>query len=125
MVESTPATPISDIQLFRQAFNASPIGIAVENFDGQAVKVAVPYLTDHGQLRSNPKVRFADIRLVRVENGIFAAKQTHAHVLGLFTPIIRVRVFPRSSTECKDASLSISAGRILSHVGELRLSCAH
>jgi PAS domain S-box-containing protein len=35
MRESTPTTPIPDIQLFREAFNASPIGIAVENFDGQ------------------------------------------------------------------------------------------
>jgi hypothetical protein len=36
---------------------------------------------------------------------------------GLFIPIIRVRVSPRSSAECKRASLSISAGRILSHGG--------
>ena len=32
---SVPATPIPDIRLFRDVFNASPIGIAVEDFDGQ------------------------------------------------------------------------------------------
>jgi PAS domain S-box-containing protein len=35
MAQSTPATQIPDIQLFRDVFNASPIGIAVENLDGQ------------------------------------------------------------------------------------------
>jgi len=35
MGESTPATPIPDLQLFRDVFHASPIGIAVEDFDGQ------------------------------------------------------------------------------------------
>ena len=33
--ESTPATPTPDLQLFRDVFNASPIGIAVEDFDGK------------------------------------------------------------------------------------------
>src|SRR6201987_2059313 len=37
MGESTPATPTPDIQLFRDVFNASPVGIAVEDFDGQPV----------------------------------------------------------------------------------------
>ena len=36
---SAPATPILDTQLFRDAFNASPIGIAVENLDGQPLFV--------------------------------------------------------------------------------------
>jgi len=35
MAHSTPATQIPDVQLFRDVFNASPIGIAVENLDGQ------------------------------------------------------------------------------------------
>src|ERR1700751_5692941 len=35
MGQRRPAIPIPDIQLFRDAFNASPIGIAVENLDGQ------------------------------------------------------------------------------------------
>jgi PAS domain S-box-containing protein len=35
VTDIAPATPIPDIQLFRDAFNASPIGIAVENLDGQ------------------------------------------------------------------------------------------
>jgi PAS domain S-box-containing protein len=39
MRESTPATPVPDIQLFRDVFNASPIGIAVENLDGQPLFV--------------------------------------------------------------------------------------
>jgi len=39
MRESTPATPTPDIQLFRDVFNASPIGIAVENLDGQPLFV--------------------------------------------------------------------------------------
>jgi PAS domain S-box-containing protein len=39
MGESTPATPVPDIQLFRDVFNASPIGIAVENLDGQPLFV--------------------------------------------------------------------------------------
>src|ERR1700751_5331532 len=37
MGHSTPATPTPDIQLFRDVFNASPIGIAVEDFDGRPV----------------------------------------------------------------------------------------
>lgn len=32
-------SPVPDAQLFRDAFNASPIGIAVENFDGQPLFV--------------------------------------------------------------------------------------
>jgi len=36
---SAPATPILDTHLFRDAFNASPIGIAVENLDGQPLFV--------------------------------------------------------------------------------------
>ena len=39
MGESTPATPLPDIQLFRDVFDASPIGIAVENLDGQPLFV--------------------------------------------------------------------------------------
>jgi len=39
MGESTPARPIPGIQIFRDAFNASPIGIAVENLDGQPLFV--------------------------------------------------------------------------------------
>src|ERR1700751_5059124 len=39
MGESTPASPVPDIQLFRDVFNASPIGIAVENLDGQPLFV--------------------------------------------------------------------------------------
>jgi len=39
MGESTQARPIPDIQIFRDAFNASPIGIAVENLDGQPLFV--------------------------------------------------------------------------------------
>jgi len=39
MGESVPATPILDTQLFLDAFNASPIGIAVENLDGQPLFV--------------------------------------------------------------------------------------
>ena len=39
MQESAPATPILDTQLFRDAFNTSPIGIAVENLDGQPLFV--------------------------------------------------------------------------------------
>jgi PAS domain S-box-containing protein len=39
MGESTPATPTPDIQLFRDVFNASPVGIAVEDFDGQPLFV--------------------------------------------------------------------------------------
>jgi PAS domain S-box-containing protein len=39
MGESTPATAIPDIQVFRDVFNASPIGIAVENLDGQPLFV--------------------------------------------------------------------------------------
>src|SRR6201997_1500237 len=35
MGHSTPATPIPDIQVFHGVFNASPIGIAVEDFDGR------------------------------------------------------------------------------------------
>src|SRR6201997_4669104 len=35
MGESTPATPTPDIQLFRDVFNASPIGIAVETLEGR------------------------------------------------------------------------------------------
>src|ERR1700756_2898246 len=35
MGESTPATPTLDLQLFRDVFNASPIGIAVEDFEGR------------------------------------------------------------------------------------------
>src|SRR6185369_1750688 len=39
MGASTPATPTPDIQLFRDAFNASPVGIAVENLEGQPLFV--------------------------------------------------------------------------------------
>src|SRR6201981_317922 len=39
MGESTPATPIPDIQLFRDVFNASPIGIAVETLEGRPLFV--------------------------------------------------------------------------------------
>ena len=39
MEESTPATLIPDIQLFRDVFDASPIGIAIENLDGQPLFV--------------------------------------------------------------------------------------
>src|SRR5579863_9022126 len=35
MTEITPATLSPDIQLFRDVFNASPIGIAVETLEGQ------------------------------------------------------------------------------------------
>jgi PAS domain S-box-containing protein len=35
MGQSTPATPSPDLQLFRDVFNASPIGIVVEDFDGR------------------------------------------------------------------------------------------
>src|ERR1700752_2310932 len=35
MGHSTPATPTPDIQLFRDVFNASPIGIAVETLEGR------------------------------------------------------------------------------------------
>src|SRR5579864_2459415 len=39
MGESTPATPTPDTQLFRDVFNASPIGIAVENLEGRPLFV--------------------------------------------------------------------------------------
>ncbi|HXQ38727.1 MAG TPA: PAS domain S-box protein, partial [Anaerolineales bacterium] len=39
MGQSTPATPTPDIQLFRDVFNASPIGIAVETLEGQPLFV--------------------------------------------------------------------------------------
>src|ERR1700745_4167056 len=39
MGESTASTAKSDTQLFYDAFNASPIGIAVENLDGQPLFV--------------------------------------------------------------------------------------
>jgi PAS domain S-box-containing protein len=39
MRESTPATPTPDIQLFRDVFNASPVGIAVEDLEGQPLFV--------------------------------------------------------------------------------------
>ena len=39
MQESAPARPAPDIQLFREVFNASPIGIAVENLEGQPLFV--------------------------------------------------------------------------------------
>ncbi|HEX4921689.1 MAG TPA: PAS domain-containing protein, partial [Candidatus Bathyarchaeia archaeon] len=39
MGDSARATPILDTELFRDAFNASPIGIAVENLDGQPLFV--------------------------------------------------------------------------------------
>ena len=39
MGDSASAKPILDTQLFRDAFNASPIGIAVENLDGQPLFV--------------------------------------------------------------------------------------
>jgi PAS domain S-box-containing protein len=39
MGHSTPATPTPDIQLFRDVFNASPIGIAVETLEGQPLFV--------------------------------------------------------------------------------------
>jgi PAS domain S-box-containing protein len=39
MNAKAPATPIPDMQLFRDAFNASPIGVAVENLDGQPLFV--------------------------------------------------------------------------------------
>jgi PAS domain S-box-containing protein len=39
MGQSTPATPSPDIQLFRDVFNAGPVGIAVEDFDGQPLFV--------------------------------------------------------------------------------------
>jgi PAS domain S-box-containing protein len=35
MGESTPAKPTLDLQIFRDVFNACPIGIAVEDFDGR------------------------------------------------------------------------------------------
>ena len=39
MGASTPATSVPDAQLFRDIFNTSPIGIAVENLDGQPLFV--------------------------------------------------------------------------------------
>src|SRR6201989_2124290 len=39
MGDSALATPIPNIQLFRDVFHASPIGIAVENLDGQPLFV--------------------------------------------------------------------------------------
>src|SRR6201984_2868075 len=39
MRESTPATPSPDLQLFRDVFSASPIGIAVETLEGQPLFV--------------------------------------------------------------------------------------
>src|SRR6201982_3354667 len=39
MGENTPAIPIPDLQLFRDVFKASPIGIAVENLEGQPLFV--------------------------------------------------------------------------------------
>src|ERR1700747_617735 len=39
MGQSTPATPTPDMQLFRDVFNASPIGIAVETLEGQPLFV--------------------------------------------------------------------------------------
>jgi PAS domain S-box-containing protein len=39
MGDNALATPIPNIQLFRDVFHASPIGIAVENLDGQALFV--------------------------------------------------------------------------------------
>jgi PAS domain S-box-containing protein len=39
MGHSASAKPIPNIELFRDVFNASPIGIAVENFDGQPLFV--------------------------------------------------------------------------------------
>src|SRR5246127_4644779 len=39
MGQSTPATPSPDLQLFRDVFNASPIGIAVETLEGQPLFV--------------------------------------------------------------------------------------
>jgi PAS domain S-box-containing protein len=39
MGDSARTTPILDTELFRDAFNASPIGIAVENLDGQPLFV--------------------------------------------------------------------------------------
>jgi PAS domain-containing protein len=39
MGKSAPATSVHDIQLFGDVFNASPIGIAVENLEGQPIFV--------------------------------------------------------------------------------------
>src|ERR1700751_4236846 len=39
MGENTPAIPIPDLQLFRDVFNASPTGIAVETLEGQPLFV--------------------------------------------------------------------------------------
>jgi PAS domain S-box-containing protein len=39
MKDEAPATSIPDIQLFQDVFNASPIGIAVENLEGQPLFV--------------------------------------------------------------------------------------
>ena len=39
MTESAPATSTPDTQLFHDVFNASPIGIAVENLEGQPLFV--------------------------------------------------------------------------------------
>jgi PAS domain S-box-containing protein len=39
MRESAPARSAPDLQLFRDVFNASPIGIAVENLEGQPLFV--------------------------------------------------------------------------------------
>jgi PAS domain S-box-containing protein len=63
MGESTPATPIPDIRLFRDAFNASPIGIAVENFDGQPLFINPAFCSFLGfseeELRGKHCVQFS------------------------------------------------------------------
>src|SRR6201984_3112292 len=63
MGESTPATPTPDIQLFRDVFNASPVGIAVEDFDGQPLFVNPAFCSFLGfseeELRSKHCVDFS------------------------------------------------------------------
>ena len=48
MGESTVPTSKPDTQLFHDVFNASPIGIAVENLDGQpVVNILIQQLARH------------------------------------------------------------------------------
>ena len=63
MAENTGQAPRVDTQLFRDVFNASPIGIAVENLDGQSLFVNPAFCSMLGfseeELRSKHCVDFS------------------------------------------------------------------
>jgi len=63
MGETAPASPSRDTRLFRDVFNASPIGIAVENFEGQPLFVNPAFAAFLGfteqELRSKHCVDFS------------------------------------------------------------------